>query len=144
MIERIAIAGAVLVIASIVYWWWARRQGRVISADGSARLTSQDLGAPLGFHATLVQFSTPMCSKCPPTAKLLTQVVAPDKRLAHIEIDASERLDLARRFHVMRTPTVIVVDGHGSEVARMSGAPTAAQVHEALATVPQLGTDYAI
>ena len=42
--------------------------------------------------------------------------------LTTVEIDVTEHLDLVRRFDVMRTPTVLVLDAGGVVVGRMSGA----------------------
>ncbi|NTV39006.1 MAG: thioredoxin family protein [Demequinaceae bacterium] len=84
-----------------------------------------------------------MCAKCPPTRDLLLRVAADDPYVAHIEIDASEHLDLARRLDIMRTPTTLVLDADGVVVSRMNGAPTEAQAREALAEVPP-PTEYSI
>ncbi len=65
-----------------------------------------------------------MCAKCPPTAALLKGVAAEQPHVAHIEIDAAERLDLARELGIMRTPTTLVLDSDGVVVARMDGAPS--------------------
>ena len=144
MLIRILIVAAILVVATLAALWWRRRQGVVREVERAGALSSKTLGAKRGYHATFVQFSTPMCAKCPPTATLLGRIAAEDPRVVHIEIDASERLELARELDVMRTPTVLVLDGDGVVVARMNGAPTEHQAREALATVPRTGTDYTI
>ena len=144
MIDRVLIVVAVLALASLAYWWWSTRQGRVMTVTDPSSITAGDVGGPLGFHATLVQFSTPLCAKCPPTARLIEAIIHDDPRVLHVEIDASERLDLARRFDVMRTPTILVVDGNGLVVARMAGAPSESHVRDALAAVPVTGTEYSI
>ena len=144
MLERLLAVAALLAVATLAYWWWQRRQGRVREVHREGALSSATLGAKRGYHATFVQFSTPMCAKCPGTARLLQDVASQHPHVAHIEIDASERLDLAREHSVMRTPTILVLDGDGVPVARMDGAPTHAQAEEALAQVPRTGTDYSI
>ena len=70
-------------------------------------------------------------------------VAGEQPHVAHIEIDAAERLDLARELGIMRTPTTLVLDSDGVVVARMDGAPSEAQAREALEAVPP-PTDYAI
>lgn len=144
MLVRVMVVLAVLAVASAGYWWWQRRQGRVRHVERADAVTSEQLGAQRGYYATFVQFSTPMCSKCPGTARLLTAVAGEQPHVAHIDIDASGRLDLARRFDIMRTPTTLVLDGDGLVVARMDGAPTADQAREALAEVHSAGTEYTI
>ncbi|WP_227589979.1 thioredoxin family protein [Demequina pelophila] len=143
-LTRLLVAVAVLALAGVAAVWWRRRQGRVTKVEREGALSSATLGAQRGYHATFLQFSTPMCSKCPPTAALLARVAGEDPRVAHIEIDASERLDLARELDIMRTPTILLLDGDGVPVSRISGAPTEAQAREALAAVPRTGTDYSI
>ncbi|WNM24281.1 thioredoxin family protein [Demequina capsici] len=144
MLIRIVIVVALLAVASLAYWWWSRRQGRVTRVEIPGALTPAILGAPRGYRATFVQFSTPVCAKCPPTRTLLQRVAAEYEGVSHVEIDASERLDLARELDIMRTPTTLVLDTNGVVVARMSGAPTEAQAREAIETTPAGGTEYAI
>ncbi|WP_082095991.1 thioredoxin family protein [Demequina flava] len=144
MTLNIALVIGLLAAASAGYWWWQRRQGRVQHVARADAVTSEQLDAQRGYYATFVQFSTPMCSKCPGTARLLTTIAGEQPHVAHVEIDASVRLDLARRFDIMRTPTTLVLDGDGLVVARMDGAPTPDQAREALAEVHSAGTEYTI
>ena len=144
MLVRVLVVVAILAVASVAAVWWQRRQGVAHEVERAGSLSSATLGAQRGYHATLVQFSTPMCAKCPPTAALLSRIAAEDPRIAHIEIDASERLDLARELEIMRTPTILLLDGDGVVVSRISGAPSEHQAREALAAVPRTGTDYSI
>lgn len=144
MLVRLLIISAVLALAALAWWWWTRRDGNVRVLDETMHLSAEDLGARHGYHATFVQFSTPICAKCPPTATLLGRIAEEHGQVTHVEVDASERLDLAKRFDIMRTPTVLVLDGSGAVVARMSGAPSYSQASEALAAVPSTGTEYSI
>jgi hypothetical protein len=41
----------------------------------------------------------------------------------HVEVDAEQHLDVVRRLGILRTPTTLVLDAHGREVTRASGAP---------------------
>ncbi|MFJ8627088.1 TlpA family protein disulfide reductase [Kitasatospora sp. NPDC093550] len=107
------------------------RRGR---AGGALRLTGRDLGEPLGEQATLVQFSTSFCAACPGSRRLLGTVAADRPGVRLVEIDAEARLDLVRRVDVLRTPTVLVLDGHGHVTHHSVGTPTRAGVLAALAT----------
>lgn len=138
MLIRLAIIAAVLALASLGYVWWSRRQGVVRHVSVAGALTPADLAAPRGPRGSLVQFSTPVCAKCPPTKALLVRVAADYPGVTHIDIDAAERLELARRLDIMRTPTTLVLDADGVVVSRMNGAPTEAQVRSALDELPPL------
>lgn len=98
-------------------------------------LTATDLRAPLGERGTLVQFSTEFCAFCGPTRELLTEVARARDGLAFVEIDAAERLDLARRLNVLSTPTVLVLAADGSVASRATGQPRKTDLLAALGTV---------
>ncbi|GAA4560570.1 thioredoxin family protein [Planotetraspora kaengkrachanensis] len=133
----IVVLGATLVVGAIIGFLMRRRDGKVRAvkqADSGARpvVTSDDLGSPLGERATLVQFSTAFCQPCRATRRVLHDVAEMVPGVRHVEIDAESRLDLVRRFDVMRTPTVLVVDDSGNVVKRASGLPRKADVIAAL------------
>ncbi|MEW9528787.1 thioredoxin family protein [Microbispora sp. NPDC049125] len=114
-----------------------RRDGRVRAVKqghpaGDGAVTAGDLGAALGERATLVQFSTAFCQPCRATRRILGEVAGMVPGVRHVEIDAEARLDLVRRFDVLRTPTVLVLDGSGTVVKRASGQPRKADVIAAL------------
>ncbi|MEV0597046.1 thioredoxin family protein [Nonomuraea cavernae] len=108
------------------------RDGRVRDRAGG-RLTEASLGAPLGERATLLQFSTAFCQPCRATRRILADVSAVVPGVTHVEIDAESRLDLVRELDIMRTPTVLVLDGAGNIVKRASGQPRKQEVLAALA-----------
>jgi thiol-disulfide isomerase/thioredoxin len=136
MLVRLLALALLLGVAALAYRWWQGRQGTVRRVERPGALTAATLGGHPGERATFVQFSTPMCAKCPPTATMLKRVAAEQPHVVHLEIDAAERLDLARELNIMRTPTTLILDSDGVVVARMDGAPTESQAREALAAVP--------
>ena len=136
MLVRLIGLALLLGIAALGYRWWQGRQGTVRRVERPGALGVATLGEQPGRAATFVQFSTPICAKCPPTAVLLKRVAGERADVKHNEIDAAERLDVARELNIMRTPTILVLDSDGVVVARMDGAPNEAQVREALAAVP--------
>jgi thiol-disulfide isomerase/thioredoxin len=116
--------------------------GRAAWADAARSvLTEADLGSRLGEQATLVQFSTAFCAPCRPTRQMLARVAGMVDGVAHVEIDAAVRLDLARRLHVTSTPTVLVLDPGGAVVKRAVGLPRQADVIAALGTLTGGGSD---
>ena len=104
------------------------------SQDGE-RLTAEDIGAPLGERATLVQFSSAFCAPCRATRGVLARVAGRVAGVRHVEIDAESRLDLMRRLSIARTPTVLVLDGGGAVARRAAGQPRTADVIAALGAV---------
>lgn len=108
---------------------WKARDGRVraIAAPAAALdgRDAHDLGLDdrLGADATLVQFSTEYCSRCPATARALGALADGYDGVRHVEIDLTHDPALADRFRVTQTPTVLVLDAHGSTAGRVAGVP---------------------
>ncbi|MFB8245152.1 thioredoxin family protein [Streptomyces sp. NPDC001046] len=125
---------AVLAAASAFGVLHKRRSGRVRvrGRDDGKRLDAADLGADLGERATLVQFSSAFCAPCRATRRVLGEVAGLVPGVAHVEIDAEAHLDLVRRFDVLKTPTVLVLDAGGRVVRRAAGQPRKADVIAAL------------
>lgn len=99
---------------------------------GGVGLDSIDLGMPLGDAATLVQFSSAVCSPCQATRSVLARVSAETRLVAHVEIDAETRLDLVERLAIQRTPTVLVLDRIGTIRHRIAGAARLPEVVAAI------------
>lgn len=135
LIGLVAVAAA-LALAGAAGLWWRRRDGRFTAPGGDAALvTGDEVGAPLGARATLLQFSSEFCAPCRTTRTLLADLAGTAGDVAHTELDAAEHLDLVRRLDVMRTPTVFVLDRDGRVVRRASGAPRRDEITAALAAL---------
>lgn len=76
-----------------------------------------------GSKATTVLFTTSFCSICPAVSRQLIGLEKLDSGLQHIEVDITERLDLAAHFGISQTPTVLIADKDGQIRFRVSGAP---------------------
>jgi thiol-disulfide isomerase/thioredoxin len=127
MLLRVVLVAAVLVLATGAGLWWNARNGRFTARerapqDDAQRVSIDEVGAALGSELTFLQFSSEVCTPCRRAAVVLAQLADERPGLAHIEIDVTEHLDLVRRFDVMRTPTVLLLDSDGVAVGRMSGA----------------------
>jgi thiol-disulfide isomerase/thioredoxin len=85
-----------------------------------------------GKKATLLQFSTEYCSICPSVSRLLSQLEYRNGGLLHLEVDITERLDLAAHFQVSQTPTVFILDPQGQIKFRVSGAPKPGVIQQEL------------
>ncbi|GAB2519588.1 thioredoxin family protein [Microbacterium petrolearium] len=118
------LAGIVLV-AVLLGLALRRGQGRARRV-GQGTISTVDVGVDAGAfgeRATLLQFSTEVCAKCPSTRRLLSDVASSHAGVRHVDVDLTHRPDLARRFQVLQTPTVLVLDGSGAPHARIGGAP---------------------
>jgi thiol-disulfide isomerase/thioredoxin len=104
-------------------------------AHAGDRVDADELGAPLGERATLLQFSSAFCAPCRTTRVVLEEVAGMVEGVRHVELDAESHLDLVRRLDVRRTPTVLVLDPSGLVRVRAAGAPRKADVIAALGTV---------
>ena len=105
---------------------------RVRGRDDGKRLGATELGRGLGERATLVQFSSAFCAPCRATRRILAEVAAMVPGVAHVEIDAEQRLELVRALDILKTPTVLVLDADGRIVRRATGQPRKADVIVAL------------
>jgi len=139
-VDRIAVLVVLLALGLVVGVWRLRTDGRA-RATRPDWLAATDLGAELGPAATLVQFSTPICAPCRSAHRVLSAVAAATPGVRHVEVDAEQRLDLARRFGVVRTPTVLVLDAGGRVVRRSTGVPSAEQVRQALSATRAIVPD---
>lgn len=152
---------AALVVATVTGLAWRATNGRMRAArpdqsagvplaasraDPSAaardRVTTAQIGEPLGERATLLQFSSAFCAPCRATRRVLADVAGMTAGVAHIEIDAESRLDLVRALGVLRTPTVLVLAADGTIAARASGQPRKADVIGALGAAVGNGISY--
>lgn len=117
----VVIALAALVVFSaalgVVY---RLTQGRVraVSARPDARVDGIELGA----EATLLQFSSTVCSACASARRELRAVSERHPSVAHVEIDVTSRPDLVSRFNILQTPTTLILDPGGIPVSRIGGA----------------------
>jgi thiol-disulfide isomerase/thioredoxin len=124
---RAAALLAVLALAGALGLLRRSRDGRTRSVDASGAVTGlrpEQFGAELGARATLLQFSSPYCSPCRTARRLLAGLAADLEGVAHVELDATEHLDLVRDLDVRRTPTVLVLDARGRVRSRAVGVPT--------------------
>ena len=122
-----------IALASAFGLWRAARDGRFRGTHSLGPETAAaapvpgvlaDLEHPLGERATLLQFSSAFCAPCRATRRILGEVAGLVPGVAHVELDAEDHLDLVRRLGIVRTPTTLILDAHGHEVSRASGAPS--------------------
>lgn len=115
----VALAGLVLV-ATVLGVLHRAGQGRVRTVSDSRIVAIE--GVPLGGRATLLQFSTEVCTPCRSTARVLDDLAARTDDVAHVELDVTHRPELASRYRVLQTPTTLILDRDGAVRARIGGA----------------------
>ena len=138
MIIGVIVVVAVLLVGTAFGLWRRRVDGRLREAHQAGdiahdeTLTREQSGVELGAKATLVQFSSAFCQPCRATRTLLTDVAGMLPGVITVDIDAEHHLDLVRQLHIMRTPTVLVLDSTGLIRTRASGLPRKADVIAAI------------
>lgn len=111
-----------LAIATAVGLYLKSRNGKLRTVVPSPLPTDvQSVLSPTG--VTLVQLSTTFCAPCRQTRALLSHVADRTEGLHHVELDLTERPELARELSVLRTPTTLAIDGSGTELLRVGGIP---------------------
>ncbi|PUA81487.1 TlpA family protein disulfide reductase [Nocardioides currus] len=132
----IVILGVAVVVA-VTFGVFRRATDGAFAAESESTTWTQVSAAlpsaSLGERATLVQFSSAFCAPCRTTRVVLADIAEQRDGVAHLEVDAEQHLELVRALDVRRTPTTLVLDASGHEVARAAGAPRRDQV---LAVLP--------
>jgi len=105
-----------------------RRSGRVRGTAAAlppavlAELARLD-GMPGSGAVTLLQLSTTFCAPCRQARVLLSDLAARTPGLRHVEVDVTDRPELAAPLRVRSTPTTLAVDAGGRELLRLVGVP---------------------
>lgn len=122
---------ALIAVGTVIGLLYRHRSGKVRQFASAPAGEAADLAAD-GARLTVVQFSTPMCSRCPGTARLAGALAGDRPGVRHVEIDLVNHPELATRFRVSTTPTLLLVDEAGDIRARTNGAPTRADLAQSL------------
>jgi thiol-disulfide isomerase/thioredoxin len=142
-IAALGILLALVAVATVAGLLWRATTGRARTARRAETVRAADVGASpdaFGERATLLQFSTEFCAPCAATARVLDATARSVAGVAHVDVDLTDRPDLARRFSVLQTPTTLVLDGAGGVRARIGGAARPADVRSTLDRI--LGSDH--
>ena len=123
------VLGALVVGSTALGLLYRAFNGRVRKVSGREVVRAKEIGVTaLGSKATLLQFSTEVCAPCRTTNRVLTVLASEhtgplNGAVKHVDLDLTERPDLATRFGVMQTPTTFILDGSGTVRVRIGGAP---------------------
>ncbi|MEO5535634.1 MAG: thioredoxin family protein [Pseudolysinimonas sp.] len=133
--EAVALALVALVaLATVVGIVLRATAGRVRRATDGTVIRARELPGVrgLGRGATLLQFSTEVCAPCTTTRRVLGGVAEAVSGVTHVDLDVTHRPDLASKFHIMSTPTTLILDRRGVVRARIGGAPRTADLRAEL------------
>ena len=81
----------------------------------------------------VVFYSSAFCEPCRVTRGVLAEVVRLVPQVQVVERDVARFADEAEADGIRSTPTVLILDGDGTEVFRATGAPTVDHVLTAVA-----------
>lgn len=124
---------AVTVGVGLALRWQQNRPRRL---NPTEVVDPQRLGAEsLGENATLLQFSTEMCARCPGVHRTLGSIAGQRDGVMHLDVDLTHRPDIAKHFHVLQTPTTLILDRDGVVQTRFGGTPSRSAVELELARV---------
>ncbi|MFA9444097.1 thioredoxin family protein [Egicoccus sp. AB-alg6-2] len=135
LLRLVAVAALVALVAAFGTWW-RRRDGRVQTGDGAARLAAHHLDAVglrlerSGVGAVLL--GSPTCTPCTAVKRVLRELASERDKFAWVYADAADHLDLATEHKVLRVPTLFLVDADGRVLARTSGVPLADDLRRVL------------
>lgn len=125
LLSAVIILGALLAVTVGVGIFLRWRQNRPARFNPREVVDPARFGAQrLGDSATLLQFSTEMCSRCPGVHRTLRQIADESEGVLHLDVDLTHRPDIAKHFHVLQTPTTLVLDRHGVVKSRFGGTPS--------------------
>lgn len=119
----------IFALASTYGLWYQSSRGRIKGEKSNkAPLSAEEIGEDFGTRATFVQFSSAFCTPCRATRALLVDITADLDDVKYIDIDAEKNLGLVRKVDIRSTPTTLILDGKGKEIARAVGAPKRADI----------------
>ncbi len=127
---------ATLVVAVAAGLLLRARNGRIRAAKPSA--ATRPLPAPVAealdpeSAVTLVQISTTFCTPCRHARAILSSLAEKTDGLHHVDLDVTERPEVAQALSVLSTPTTLALDAEGRELLRIGGVPKGAELLEAL------------
>jgi thiol-disulfide isomerase/thioredoxin len=132
IVIRFVFAIGIIALALLTYWIFNKRL--LVRAESKIN----DLVSPLPNKPMIVYFTTPDCVPCKtiqrPALEKLTSTLG-DDNLQVIEIDATQRPDLAKTWGVMSVPTTFLLNAHGKARFVNNGVVRAEKLMEQLQTL---------
>src|SRR5512139_4000122 len=108
---RSALAAGII-LAGLLAYWWINQRLLVRAHNNLSTLFPTPPDKPV-----IVYFTTPDCAPCKTVQRPALQKVTTllGENVQVVEIDATERPDLAKTWGVMSVPTTFLLDAQGEE-----------------------------
>lgn len=127
---RLSLILGLVALAAAAGLIWRSRTGRTKKVRGGQQIVLSEIGAikdgkpvtEFGKRVTFLQFSSEFCTACKQTARLYSELEKVHPEILHIEVDITNRTDLANKFNILQTPTTLVLDSRGRVTSRIGGA----------------------
>jgi thiol-disulfide isomerase/thioredoxin len=133
---RLAVAIGIILAGLLAYWWFNQRL--LVRAHGNL----SGLFPVLPNKPVIVYFTTPDCAPCKtvqrPAIQKVTNLLGENVEV--VEIDATERPDLAKTWGVMSVPTTFLLDARGEARYVNNGVARAEKLMEQIQSL----SDYEI
>lgn len=114
--------GAV-VLAGVLAWLLQAREGRIKQTANATPGLPEAVRVALAPGVTLVQVSTTFCAPCRHARAVLSRLADTTAGLTHVELDVTDRPEIATSLGVLRTPTTLAYTSDGTELLRIGGVP---------------------
>jgi thiol-disulfide isomerase/thioredoxin len=139
LIQLLAVV-ALVALATIAGLIWKAKtgtakkiaSGEVIDLEEIAAVKDGKPVLKFGERVTFLQFSSEVCSQCVQTARLFHELEAQHDDVLHLEVNITNRLDLAKKFNILQTPTTLVLDKNGVVTSRIGGAAKSQTIEDEL------------
>lgn len=136
LIDALLVLTALLAVTIGVGVFLRWQQNRPRRQNPGEVVDPRRFGAPgRGELATLLQFSTEMCSRCPGVHRTLGAIAQEQPGVVHLDVDLTHRPDIAQHFNILQTPTTFILDRDGIIQTRFGGTPSRHVVELELARV---------
>ena len=127
-VTRLLIVVALVVTVTLLGRWWQSRDGQVREARDDDGCFDRDQAVAVGLPTersapVALLLGSPTCAPCTTVKRVLSELTTQRPDFQWVYVDAADHLDIAEDHHVLRVPTLFVLDPAGRIIARTSGVP---------------------
>lgn len=140
--NHLNLIATVILVSTILGLFFKLNRGRLIQKySNESDFKSLNLDHELNTEGTILLFSTEYCSICPGVKRQINAEIGSSRNIGLIEIDAVQKIDLAKKLHVKSSPTSIFFNSKGNEVGRIIGAPKPNQLKDTFRKLNENGKE---